>query len=44
VRLTRTRNRAPGSDLVSTIFMVDTIFAADQHVLKRVLTGRLRCS
>ena len=28
--------------LVSTIFMVDTIFAAAQHLLKTVLPGRLR--
>jgi hypothetical protein len=42
VRLTRTRKGAPGgADLVSTIFMVDTIFGASYELLKKVLTGRL---
>ena len=45
VRLTRTPSVDPDLNaafLVSTIFMVDTIFASAQHLLKTVLPGRLQ--
>jgi hypothetical protein len=44
VRLTRTPLAEPARDppfLVSTIFIVDTIFGYDQNQFKTVLSGRV---